>query len=350
VVVFSSGSTGSPKGIVLPWEALEHRWRVRWAEYDAFGFAVRRQALLLPLDSAWGLTEALDVASGFSMHVVDAPTVGPSDLLAALARVEPTSIALPPQLGRVLAQLPSRMIVPLPTVRRLYVTSEGFRYEYVAGLRSIFRDDTVMVHTLASTEVGRMLASTFTLGEAPASGPVPIGTPAHPADVRLEPVGDDGRAELVVSGPIALGYLRDPDLTAARFRTDREGRRWWRSGDLVTVGSDGLFRHAGRIDDLVKVGGRLVSPSDVTSVIAAIPGITAAITVPVVTEGVTRLVAHVEVDPAAGLTRADVHDRLRASLPAHSVPAAIMRHQRLPAGERGKIDRSALGTGPFVPW
>ncbi len=352
LIVFSSGSTGEPKGIVLPRRALEQRWRSRDELAEQQLGDARREPIITPFDSAWGLNLLADVASGFSVYVADVARLGLPAFLREMAAFGPTALALPAQLGRLLGQLPAGSAVPLPTVRRVNIGSEAVRYEHVCGLRAILRPDTLIVHNLASSEAGRAIVHDFLLADTPAEGVLPLGHVVFPDDVRLVPV--DGRAddvaEVHVAGAIASGYLDDPELTAARFYDDADGRRWWRSGDLVSLDADGLYRHEGRMDDVVKVGGKLAAPADVTAVLLTVDGVTAAITVPVVTDGNTRLIAHVEVAPDSHVTLAEVHGVLAERLPPHAVPAAIMRHAVLPITVRGKVDRRALADGPFLPW
>ncbi len=350
LLFFSSGSTGEPKGIVLTWHALEQRWRSRDREYAAFGDD-RRQPLVIPLDSSWGVAKVGDVASGFGEHIIDVASTGPVAFLAESRRFGATAMAIPAQLARLIAQLPPRLVIPLPAVRRLHIAAEGFRYEYMPGLQATFGPTTTIVHSLASSEGGREIATCFALQDAPAAGAVHIGEPLFPDSLRVVDVpGMDGVGEVHVAGSIAVGYLDDPELTQNRFYIDADGRRWWRSHDLVSRDPVGGLRHEGRLDDVVKVRGKLAAPGDVTAVLLDIGGITSAITVPVVTDGNTRLVAHVDVAPGSALTLAEVRQVLSSRLPAHAVPSAVMRHARLPVTGRGKVDRSALMAGPFESW
>ncbi len=350
-VIFSSGSTGEPKGIVLSRSTLERRWRSRDVLAAELGDD-RREPLLTALDSAWGLNLLADVASGFTLRVVDVSRMRPAAFLQDMSAFAPTAMAMPSQLGRLLSQLPSSTVAPLPSLRRVNIGSESLRYEYVRGLAGILGPDTVILHSLASSEGGREMVNAFRMVDTPAEGVVPIGRLIFPENTRLVPVDgmEPGVVEVHMSGAIASGYLDDPDLTAARFYDDADGRRWWRSGDLVRADADGRYLHHGRMDDVVKVGGKLASPSDVTAVLMAIDGITAAITVPVVTGGNTRLVAHVEVSPESAVTLPAVRAALSARLPAHAVPTAVMRHAALPVNARGKVDRRALADGPFERW
>lgn len=351
VVIFSSGSTGDPKGIVLPHRAMQQRWRSRDLLNIPLGEDLR-EPLIAPLDSAWGLNLLSDVASGFTVHVVDVNGIGLPAFLSAMAELRPTAMAIPAQLGRILGNLPERSVVPLPSLRRVNIGSEGFRYEYVRKLSRILGPDTTIVHNLASSEAGREIVNRFALKDASAEGVVHLGQIVFPDDTRLVPVDghDDDVAEVHMSGAIASGYLDDPELTAARFYADDDGRRWWRSGDLVSQDAAGVYHHRGRMDDVVKVGGKLAAPGDVTAVLMAVPGIRAAVTVPVVTDGNTRLVAHVEIEPGADVTLTAVRDALSARLQRHAVPAAVMRHAHLPVNARGKVDRKALADGPYEPW
>ena len=356
LLLFSSGTTGDPKGIVLSWRAVEHRWRSRDAEYDAEGFGPgddRRQPLIIPMDSSWGVAKLADVASGFTEQVVDVARMRPTDFLSRMAQFAPTAMAVPAQLARVLAQLPPRLVRPLPSVRRLHIAAEGFRYEHLDGLRAIFDPRTTVIHSLASSEGGREIAGGFCLGDAPSHGPLHLGRPLFPRHLRVvaAPHHDVGVGEVHVSGAIASGYLDDPALTAERFYLDDDGRRWWRSRDLVVLDdAAGTYVHAGRMDDVVKVGGKLASPDDVSAVLLGIDGIAAAVTAPVVTGNTTRLVAHVVLAEDATVTLHDVHEELSARLPPHAVPSAVMRHQSLPVTVRGKVDREALMRGPFERW
>ena len=351
IVVFTSGSTGRPKGVVLDWQAMNERWRLRedFAPDDRSDY---RAPLIAPLDSLWGVALLADVACGCSELVVDAARLRPRVLLSRLAEFAPSHVALPSQLARVLAQLPESARVGLPTVRFLAIGSEGFRYEYLAGLRGMFPDSVLVTHSLASTEAGRTLSNTFTLDSAPPSGVVLVGRPVVPDDVRFRPVPgmDDSVSEVLAGGPIAREYLGDPDVTALRFISDDDGRRWWCSGDMVSLASDGQYQHRGRMDDVVKVRGKLASPSEVTGALLRVPGIRSAVVLADVQDSNTRLVAHVEVEDGSDVTLEDVRASLARQLAAHLVPSAIMRHRSLPINVRGKVDRQALSAGPFEPW
>jgi acyl-coenzyme A synthetase/AMP-(fatty) acid ligase len=210
----------------------------------------------------------------------------------------------------------------------------------------------VVEHAYGATETGWAFTHRVAIGEAPRQGPAPLGRPAVEGTVRLEPVAgaEEAVSQVVVGGAIALGYLADPDLTRAYFEVDADGRRWWRTGDIVAADDDGMLWHRGRLDDVVKVRGKLASPAQVVAVLTAVPGIRQAVVLPYEQDHNIRLVAHVELDPDTELTLDDVRMTLARELPAHLVPSAVLRHRALPTTGRGKVDRRRLMDGPFEPW
>jgi acyl-coenzyme A synthetase/AMP-(fatty) acid ligase len=351
MAVFTSGSTGTPKGVVFDWGTRDARWRRRLLLPRRRPERTRTVALL-PFDSAWGIDVAASVAAGYSVHVTDVTGLHPAALLALLAETEATHLDLPPQLLRLLARVSPAAAVPLPALEFVRVGSEPLRYEFLDGLRPLVPDDMVVEHAYGATETGWAFTHRVAIGEAPRQGPAPLGRPAVEGTVRLEPVAgaEEAVSQVVVGGAIALGYLADPDLTRAYFEVDADGRRWWRTGDIVAADDDGMLWHRGRLDDVVKVRGKLASPAQVVAVLTAVPGIRQAVVLPYEQDHNIRLVAHVELDPDTELTLDDVRMTLARELPAHLVPSAVLRHRALPTTGRGKVDRRRLMDGPFEPW
>ena len=154
----------------------------------------------------------------------------------------------------------------------------------------------------------------------------------------------------MVRDPLALFYLGDPELTAAKFFTDEAGHRWWRSGDAVTLDDQGRMGHRGRLDDMVKINGMRIEPRESEAAVRALPGVSDAVVVVHTTpRGRRLLVAHVVVDDSV-LTPREARRRLSAVLPAHLVPGVIVRHDEIPISERGKVDIGRLRTEQPVPW
>ncbi len=177
---------------------------------------------------------------------------------------------------------------------------------------------------------------------------LPIGRPV--AGTELAVVDADGRTcaageagELLIAGTgLTPGYLGDPHLTAAAF-TERDGRRWYRSGDRVRSRADGVLEFLGRLDDQVKVRGHRVELGEVEAALLAHPGLARAAVL--LREG--RLVAYVE--PRAGAPDPDAREVrafLSRTLPPYMVPARVHALAALPLTGTGKIDRTRLAPRP----
>ncbi|CAM5620089.1 Peptide synthetase OS=Streptomyces viridochromogenes OX=1938 GN=ACM01_26125 PE=3 SV=1 [Streptomyces viridochromogenes] len=173
---------------------------------------------------------------------------------------------------------------------------------------------------------------------------VPIGRPVAGTLVDvvtpdLRPCAPGEAGELLIAGAgLTPGYLGEPGLTAAAF-VERDGRRWYRSGDRVRRTPDGVLAFLGRLDDQVKVHGHRVEPGEIEAVLLSHPDIARAAVLPA--EG--RLVAHLEPRPGAPVpdTRA-VRAFLSRTLPPYMLPGRVHGVSAMPLTSTGKIDRERL--------
>jgi amino acid adenylation domain-containing protein/non-ribosomal peptide synthase protein (TIGR01720 family) len=182
---------------------------------------------------------------------------------------------------------------------------------------------------------------------------VPIGVPITGTrcyvldrDMNLVPIGVPG--ELHVGGAgLARGYAGRPGLTAERFPADPfcPGARLYRTGDVVRWRADGLLDFIGRIDDQVKIRGFRIEVGEVESALRRHPAVTEAVVVARDDgTGHKRLIGYAVAGGATGpAVHADeLRDFLQASLPAHLVPSAVVIVDELPLTANGKVDRKAL--------
>ncbi len=350
-VVFTSGSTGTAKGVMINWRGLAERF-FQSRNYSPEEIASLRLAVTQPTFFASGLGRQLSTCLGISVFLLDPTKITQTKLLERVRDLEITNFSAPPSIIRSLGQIPAKSEIFLPSVRIIETGAEGIRYEDLAAVARFFPKDVKVRHGLGATEGSSTIRGIFTLKDAPMSGQVPLGVQAESDQMKLLPPADpENPAQEILAGTrLAMGYFNDPKLTAERFIFDENGRRWWRSGDLVVRDEQGVFWHRGRIDDLVKVRGKLTSPSEATHVLMAVPGIRGVIVLPHTIGGAVRLVAHIVVTEGAPLTAREVRRALATSLPSHLNPALIMKHKELPLGNRGKIDRRKLQENPVVPW
>jgi D-alanine--poly(phosphoribitol) ligase subunit 1 len=167
------------------------------------------------------------------------------------------------------------------------------------------------------------------------------GVEAVVLDSNLNPVTQRAQGELAVSGrQLARGYLNDPEMTAARFPVLR-GKRWYRTGDLVYRDKSGAFHHLGRIDNQVKVLGHRVELEEVEAHLRAVAGtdLVVAIAWPIVNGSASRIVAFL-CGSRVGTQAA--REAMRQRLPSYMVPQQILEIDPLPLGPNGKFDRQAL--------
>jgi D-alanine--poly(phosphoribitol) ligase subunit 1 len=159
------------------------------------------------------------------------------------------------------------------------------------------------------------------------------------ADLNFLQRGEEG--ELVVSTrQAARGYFQDPELTAARFPTLR-GERWYRTGDLAFEDHAGTFHHLGRIDNQVKILGNRVELEEVEAHLRIFlrTDMVAAVAWPL-TDG--RAEGVVAFHCAPGVTRDQIREEMKKRVPDYMIPKRVHLLDALPLGSTGKIDRKAL--------
>ena len=169
-------------------------------------------------------------------------------------------------------------------------------------------------------------------------GRVILGCTVQVVDGQLRPVRPGETGELLIGGDgVALGYLGRPDLTARRFVTSPGGAtRQYRSGDLARELPDGQFEFVGRLDRQIKLRGRRIEPGEIETVLLGHPAVRQA----AVTASGGQLVAYVT---AAGETDSQsLKLDLARSLPRYLVPDRIVLLGRLPVTRHGKVDHQAL--------
>ncbi|WP_285733084.1 non-ribosomal peptide synthetase [Nocardiopsis sp. ATB16-24] len=186
---------------------------------------------------------------------------------------------------------------------------------------------------------------------------VPVGSPVggsrvYVLDRWLDPVPTGVPGELYIAGcTLAQGYLRRPDLTAERFVPDpfgTPGGRMYRTGDLVRWTSGGVLEYLGRADDQVKVRGFRVEPGEVEAALMGLAGVAQAVVVPRRDpDDVLSLVGYVVPEAGVVLDAVVLRAGLATSLPEYMVPSAVVVLEELPLTANGKLDRRALPEPDF---
>jgi len=341
-ILYTSGSTGRPKGVMLSHANL---WlgAVSVASYLGIGPADRVLGVL-PLSFDYGQNQLFSTwIAGGSVAPLDYLTA--RDVVKAVERVEATTLAGVPPLWVQLLD-PAWPDAVAGRLRRLTNSGGALTPRMVRALRERFpAADLVSMYGL--TEAFR---STWLPPELVDANPDAMGHAIPFAEVAVARA-DGSRAargeagELVHGGPlVAKGYWRDAERTAARFRPapawmESRGMAVW-SGDTVTEGPDGLFRFVGREDEMIKVSGNRVSPTEVEEALLAGTEAREAVAVGVPDPRTGQaIVAVLAGDPAGEET---LRARLRRDLPSFQQPARYEWRDDLPRNANGKLDRSAI--------
>ncbi|WP_338146647.1 amino acid adenylation domain-containing protein [Streptomyces boncukensis] len=350
-VLFTSGSSGRPKGVMI-----EHRGVVNALRetVEAFGIGPADRALALTaLHHDMSVFDLFGVLGAGGALVV--PRAAERREAAHWARLMTehgvTVWNSVPAMMEMLVQQPEAESGPLAGLRLAFL---GGDWLSTATVRRLTEQAGVRVVSVGGPTETTLWNIWHPVDAAdPERRSIPYGKPLAntryrilDARLRDRPVWATG--EMYCSGVgVARGYWDDPERTAAAFVTcPRTGERLYRTGDLGRFLPDGTIEFLGRADFQVQVNGHRIEPGEVEAALLAHPGVAAA----VVTgrrradgAGYRGLVGYVV--PAAGgtqLTDAALGAHLRGTLPEHMVPAAFVTLDALPLNANGKVDRAAL--------
>ena len=349
-ILYTSGSTGLPKGVVL-----SHRNLVTGAisvsEY-LHNTSSDRILSVLPLSFDYGLSQ-ITTAFATGAEVVLLNYLLPQDVVRAVTRHGITGLAAVPPLWIELANL-TWPDTARGTLR--YITNSGgaMPTSALAKLREQL-PETAPYLMYGLTEAFR---STYLPPEEVDRRPGSIGKAIPNAEVQVvrgdgTPCAANEPGELVHRGPlVSLGYWQAPETTAKRFRP-APGRPTglplpeiavW-SGDTVYADEDGYLYFVGRHDEMIKSSGYRISPQEIEGVLDGAPGLTEAVAIGVphhrLGEAILVL-GSVEKGPN-GAHEEDLLVKCRQLLPAFMVPTAfVLGEQPLPRNPNGKVDRAGL--------
>lgn len=346
-VSFTSGSTGQPKGVMVP-----HRAVLRLVT-DMNWMTVRPDDVFLQAAPLAFDASTLEIWAPLTngSHLVVAPSGRMSlDVLADTVREHGVTVLW--LTAGLFHEMVTHDIGAFAGVRHLVAGGDVIQPGPVARLLAAHPGIT-FTNGYGPTE-NTTFTTTWTTGAGNDVDTIPIGTPINGTriavlDNELRPVEAGDCGELYASGAgLALGYLGQPGATADRFVPDpfsREpGARMYRTGDIVRLRPDGACEFVGRVDDQVKILGHRVEPGAVEAALHRLPGVSrTAVVVRTAADGTKRLVAYaVPEDEPPPHWGERLREQLRATLPPPMIPWAVLVRDTLPLTSNGKIDRGAL--------
>ncbi|MEV4193904.1 amino acid adenylation domain-containing protein, partial [Streptomyces toxytricini] len=343
-VVYTSGSTGSPKGVLVEQRSVA-AYAARAA--DRYAGLAGRTLLHSPLSFDLGLTTLYGtLLAGGCLYIADL-----DERLAVpggLTFLKATPSHLP-----VLDSLPDACS---PTVE-LMTGGEALHGEQLAAWRERHPGVEVVNHYGPTETTIGVLDHRVPAGSPLPAGPVPLGRPmwntrAHVLDAALQPVPDGVVGELYIAGTgLARGYVGRPAATAERFVADPygpAGTRMYRTGDRARWHADGTLEYVGRTDHQVKLRGFRIELGEVESALLSARGVRQALAV--VREdqpGDERLVAYAVPGDGERVTSRHLRTQLAQLLPEYMVPSAVVVLDRLPLTANGKVDGASLPAPGF---
>ncbi|MBU5614218.1 amino acid adenylation domain-containing protein [Geomonas azotofigens] len=352
-ILHTSGSTGSPKGVVI-----SHLNALTFVEMASEFFAIAaadRLANHAPLHFDLSIFDIFCAIRGGATLVLvpEALSAFPVRLAEFLEREE---ITVWNSVASVLTKLADQGALDrltLPKLRLVHFSGDIMPVKFLRVLKR-FMPAAAFYNIYGQTEANSSLFFRVPEQLPREAWKIPIGSPfpnfeVFAVDEAGEVVTEPGReGELHVLGAtVALGYWNDPVRTAAHFSPDPRNpashARVYRTGDLVRLDAEGNFVFAGRKDHMVKSKGFRVELDEIEIVLNSHPGIrqAAVIAIPDELTG-SRIVAYVSHAEGAALETADLIGLCGAHLPKYMIPERIICRPTLPVTSNSKIDRKAL--------
>jgi long-chain acyl-CoA synthetase len=337
LILYTSGTTGEPKGVVLSYRNLAQYPRVM-GEMGITDAATIR-GCILPMSHIVGPVVCNEVADkGFTLVIFD--QINPVTLLEGIQKhrvtvFESVPIVFQLLLGvRDLANYDTSSVkiaammgtsIPLPLLRAFQSAQPHIKVIQGYGLTETSPMITLVEPERAETKMG-------SIGRAVPGVEVKIVDENN----KEMPMGEPG--EIITRGPhVMKGYFRKPEATAARIRDG-----WLYTGDVGKLEADGYYYHLGRRDDMIITGGLNVYPAEVENLIYTYPGVqeTIVFAIPDAKRGHVIGAAFVP-RPGANIVERELLTFLRSNLANFKVPQKIVVRDALPRTSSGKLIREA---------
>ncbi|MDC7987893.1 non-ribosomal peptide synthetase, partial [Rhodoplanes sp. TEM] len=359
-VIFTSGSTGQPKGVVVTHAAA---WNTIADVTARFGIGPDDRLLgLSPLAFDLSVYDVFGVLGAGATLVLPEPErrrdVG--HWIELMVRHRVTVWNSVPALLDLVLRAGHAGYAAAAGLRTVLLSGDWIPLDLVRRFRAIAPQ--AALHGLGgATEAAIWSIAHPILGAEEGWTSVPYGLPLanqrwHVLDARLDPCPDWVAGDLHIAGDgLALGYLDDPQRTAAAFfRHPRTGERLYHTGDRGRYRPGGVIEFLGRRDGQVKIGGQRIELGEIEAVLEQHPAVRRAVVVAAGEGSARRPVAYVVPERAADAGRLapetpaqetlaqEILAHVEARLPRVMVPAAVIPIAAVPLTRNGKVDRAAL--------
>ncbi|HEY9608354.1 amino acid adenylation domain-containing protein [Allocoleopsis sp.] len=348
-VLYTSGSTGQPKGVLHNHRNVLHAIRqhtnsLRISSEDRISL-VASYGRIAGMTSIWRA-----LLNGATLCMFNLRSEGWEELVHWLSAEGITIYQSVPTLYRHWAKRLTDT-AQFPKLRLIHLGGEPVITQDVMLFKKHFSDDCTLLHNLGSTEVSTYRQNFISKDTPLIEAVVPVGYPVEDKDVSLidemgHEVGFNEVGEIVVkSRYLAVEYWQEPKLTSEAFVPvpNGNGERVFRTGDLGRMRSDGCLEHMGRKDRQVKIRGIRIEPAEIEAVLGQDPAVQQAVVVAGKdVDGYNQLIGYVIPSPGTRPSSTTLRNSLRQRLPEYMIPAAFVMLDRFPLTPSGKVDQLAL--------
>ena len=351
-ILFTSGSTGEPKGVIITLACLEHfiTWMLAEQRFAELGEVFLNQA---PFSFDLSVMDLYcSLATGGTLFSISRDLIAnPKELYRALARSGVTTWVSTPSFAQMCLVEEKFSEAMLPRVRRFLFCGETLTPPTAAQLLKRFPRAEVW-NSYGPTEA--TVATTSIRIDAPVLeqySPLPVGRPMPGSEILIvdgnrEVLPPNQRGEIIIAGPnVSPGYLARPDLTADAFFQYHD-QRAYRTGDFGRFRYDLLF-FEGRMDEQIKLSGYRIELGDVKANLRALATVRDAVVIPVLKDGAAQSLAAFVLlaarDDASHFNLSHgLRKQLSERLPPYMLPRKFVFLDAFPMTPNGKVDRASL--------
>jgi acyl-coenzyme A synthetase/AMP-(fatty) acid ligase len=335
--LYSSGTTGKPKGIIHAHRSLLPAGQ---AMREVLGLAPDERCFTTSkLFFAYALEHGFlgPLASG-ATAILEPDWPDAAVVLARVASERPAAFFSVPTFYRRLLALGAARLAPFREVRRFVAAGEKLPAQLIEQWRAATGGEILSLYGMSETFCACIVTPPGTSDGSHTGKPL-AGVETQLRTPEGEPAPAGASAELWLRHPaLALGYANRPEQTAAQFRDG-----WFCTRDLFARDAAGFFSHQGRSDELVKIAGQWVQPAELEAAVAGNATITEAACVQVTdAEGFERLALFVTAPGDAALALAAAGESCEQKLPRFKRPKWIRAVAELPRTASGKVQRFKL--------
>jgi D-alanine--poly(phosphoribitol) ligase subunit 1 len=351
-ILFTSGSTGEPKGVIITLACLGHfiTWMLAEQRFTELGEVFLNQA---PFSFDLSVMDLYcSLATGGTLFSISRDLIAnPKELYRALTSSGVTTWVSTPSFAQMCLVEEKFSETMLPRLRRFLFCGETLTPQTAANLLDRFPRAQVW-NTYGPTEATVATTSIrIDAGVLEQYSPLPVGHAMPGSEIVIvngnrEVLPANERGEIIIAGPnVSPGYLARPDLTADAFFQYR-GQRAYRTGDFGRF-RDRLLFFEGRMDEQIKLSGYRIELGDVEANLRALATVRDAIVLPVVKDGAAQsLAAFVLLAARDEASHFNLSHRLRNQLserlPAYMLPRKFIFLDAFPMTPNGKVDRASL--------